>query len=368
MSNKSLQTMEEKAPIEAINKQRLELAMDRMRVVVPDGHRMNKAQLAVIAQESLLTRTMPGKDRHYFLDKKGELKTSDDYKWLVAWAIQRERYLTGNPEASFEEKYQELTEEDKLREGIHADDFAVYCTITTSADRLKFREEVKGWIDMGFDGAKAVELARETLGHVGTRSVGTVGTNEAFYQDGNSKMPTGWSPMQRARIRALKNTIHAKWGTPSIDDMQQMTRNMAQIEISSEDWQDVSLDEPMEVQVRQAEMNAQARQAKEEIANQSPEERQTELNKRVDLMRGPQEDSLIGEDYQPELIDITPSDGDKIIFYSEIKRRIPWYTTDAQIDEAMEDMGILFDPAEVDPIFEQLNDYANEAANALAAA
>lgn len=355
----------ENSPIEAVNKDQMLAAVNRLMAVVPDGNKMTPEQLMVVAQQSILTRTLPGRDIHYFLDRNGNLKQSEDYKFLVAWAIQRERYLTGNPEATFEDSYHELTDQEKISEGVLPDDFAVYCTITTAKDREMFRQEVKGWLDLGLDPDKAVALARETLGNIGTRAIGVVNLEDAYWKDNNgeynmkkSKMPTGWSPRQKCRKLALKNAIHAKWGVPSVDDLQQMTRGMARVDTTAEDWQNTPVDVPAEEQARYAELEAMKRTA--QAVNLTPDQHTERLEDNVIILRGDEVDG-IGDDWQDF------SNNDFLDFAEKMMEAVPFFETSLQIEAALKKLELTYDPENEDFLSNELAKFANNAADSKAA-
>jgi len=319
MSNELITVNE--SPIEAVPSEKVKLMAERVRVLVPDGHKLSPAQALTIAQLSILTRTLPGRDVHYFLDAQGNLKQSDDYKFLRAWAIRREQFVTGDPAASFEDVYDELDEAAKLREGISPNDFAVFCTITTKRERDNFRSEVKGWLDLGFKPDKAIEMAREVLGVTGTRAIGVINANDASDNNRDRKITKGWSPLQKARKLAFKNAVRLKWGQPSIDDTQAMVRAMARGEIIEGDWDEVPADVSSEEQARYAELNAIKRHVETESAGLTTEQRQARNGGNITLMRG-DKDSPIGE-------------SDWELFVSRVKKRIPFYTSEKQITEAL---------------------------------
>ena len=136
MSN-NLQLLEQ-SPIEAVNSEKVTAMANRVRTMIPDGKKLTGEQALTIAQLSILTRTLPGRDVHYFLDKSGNLKMSDDYKFLRAWATRREQFVTGDSASSFEESYIELDETAKIREGISPNDFATFCISLPGASGSHF--------------------------------------------------------------------------------------------------------------------------------------------------------------------------------------------------------------------------------------
>lgn len=333
------------SPIEAADSDKVTAMANRVRTMIPDGKKLTGEQALTIAQLSILTRTLPGRDVHYFLDKNGNLKMSDDYKFLRAWATRREQFVTGDSASSFEEVYIELDQTAKIREGISPNDFATFCIITTKRERESFRREVKGWLDLGFGTTEALRMAREVLGNIGTRAVGVVNANDGIANSyGDAKVPKGWSLMQKARKLAFKNAVHAKWGQPSIDDIQQMVRSMARVDTVDADWEEVPLDVSAEEKARYAELNAITREV---TVSQSPEERQ----ERVEVLRG-SGDAAIGA-----------SDWEKFIEF--VKGKIPYYTTEAQIRLAL--AGLEYDPQNEVMLFDELEKTANRQADAVAA-
>jgi hypothetical protein len=337
------------SPIEAVATEKVKAMAERVRTLVQDGHKLSGAQALTIAQMSILTRTLPGRDVHYFLDQNGNLKMSDDYKFLRAWAVRREQFVTGDQAATFEDVYTELDDTAKLREGISPNDFAVYCTLTTKRERDNFRREVKGWIDLGFTPDEAVNMARSVLGTIGTRAVGVVNANDGLTNSNgeSKKVPKGWSLMQKARKLAFKNAVHAKWGQPSIDDTQQMVKAMARGEVIEADWEEVPTDVSAEEQARYAEGNAIARKVKAESEAMTPGQRQERKAVNTEVMRGDNDSGIGATDWER--------------FIARVKKDIPYFTTEGQIRLAL--AGLEYHPEIEDECFDELAVYANRQAD-----
>lgn len=354
-NNTDLITLPE-SPIEAIPSEKVKAMTDRVKALIPDGPKLSPAQAITIAQLSILTRTLPGRDVHYFLDKHGNLKMSDDYKFLRAWATRREQFVSGSQTATFEDIYEELDEAAKIREGISSNDFAVFCTITTARERENFRREVKGWLDLGFNPDKAVEMAREALGTIGTRAIGVVNANDgrASGEGESSRIPKGWSLMQKARKLAFKNAVHAKWGQPSIDDIQAMVKAMARGDVIDADWEEIPADVSAEEQSRYAELNAVARKVEEKSAEMTSAQHKERQAANVEIVRGPA-DETIGE-------------SDKERFAKIILKQIPFYSSESQIWMTLLSLQLQYDPENEEFLFNELAAAASRQADAKAAA
>jgi cobalamin biosynthesis Mg chelatase CobN len=341
------------SPIEAVATEKVKAMADRVRTLVQDGGRLSPQQALTIAQLSILTRTLPGRDVHYFLDQNGNLKMSDDYKFLRAWAVRREQFVTGDQAATFEDVYTELDDTAKVSEGISPNDFAVFCTLTTKRERDNFRREVKGWIDLGFAPDEAVAMARSVLGTIGTRAVGVVNANDGLTNSNgeSKKVPKGWSLMQKARKLAFKNAVHAKWGQPSVDDLQQMVKSMARGDVIDADWEAVPADVTAEEQARYAEGNAVARKVKAETLTQ--DQRQERKAANTEAMRGNGDDA-IGE-------------SDKERFTRRVIKEIPFYTSQSQVFMTLLQLGIEFSPETEELCFDELAKDASKQADRQAA-
>ena len=355
MNNDKALTILQESPIEAVSSEKVKAMAARVKVLIADGSRLTDQQAMTVAQLSILTRTLPGRDVHYFLDKRGNLKMSDDYKFLRAWATRREQFVSGSQAATFEDVYDELDETAKLKEGIAPDDFAVFCTITTRSERDNFRREVKGWLDLGLTADKAIEMARSVLGTIGTRAVGVVNLNDAKPgQDGETmRIPKGWSLMQKARKLAFKNAVHAKWGQPSVDDLQQMVRSMARGEVIDADWKEAPNDVSAEEQARYAEVVAIARKVKEGDATITPAERRERRATNAETMRGNGDDT-IGE-------------SDKERFAKRFIKEIPFYTSQSQVYMTLLSLALNYDPENEEMLLDELAKEASRQADKAAA-
>ncbi len=280
--------MAAEAPVQVINKDQITAAVGRMKAIVPDSGSMTTEQLTVIAQESILYRTVPGRDMHYFINK-GKLQRVPDYKYLKNYATFKEQILSGDDATTLEDSYRPLSEAERVTHGVKDFQVAALCTITTERERRQFALEVKRWRDLGFEPQEALALTRETYGELGTSAVGVVKADVSA--------PAGWSPLQLAEKLAFKNAVNRKYGIPTADEMRGMAHRMAK-RAMPEHWADVDPFEPLEVQAKLAQLEAMAEQAQEYDGD--PGER---LEENVTLLRG-DDDEGIGDNY----IDITPTD------------------------------------------------------------
>jgi N-glycosylase/DNA lyase len=329
MSNNNTLQINPQAPIEELEKAQIHAIFNRIRSSLPDGHRMTEAHITTIAQESILYRTMPGKDIHYWV-QDGKLQSSDDYKRLVAWAISRERFLTNDPEATIDVSYKDLSRQDRAREYIEDGDVAAYCFLTTRQEKEALYHSVRQWRELGFEPKEALDLARETIGELGTRAIGVVSQKVNKKGETYWKIPEGWSPLQAAQKLALKAVIRKKYGNPSIDELRAQTRNLTRVDTVEADWQDVPIDQPAEIQAKHAEINAIARQVKEAGEGMTIGERQGRAVEKVVLMRG--DDAPIGEDepiegdfeVKPEEPQIVPDSPQKLLDFVNRRVEVPY--------------------------------------------
>lgn len=258
-------------------------SIDILKATIPGGEKMPRGVLGAIAQDSILTRTIPGREIHYvyYKDKKtGEMKLMkiDDYKLLVRWANEKEQMMSNDPSATIKDSYRSPTEEERQEEGLAVGDVAQYCTIISRRDYADIKE-MRNELDATFE---------EAISLVGTTAIGVVKAND-------NKIPSGWSRGQKARKLALKATIRFRYGQPSMDEMEAMRRRWAK-RADPQDWAQVDQSLPFEAQARLANLTAIGREAQEAAVQRSPGERKVALEERTSILRGPVEEVGIGDD------------------------------------------------------------------------
>lgn len=284
----------DKAPVEIVTREQVEATIAKIRVMVPDAAKMSESELKHIAQESILFRTIPGKDVHYFKNpSSGKLERVEDYKYLISFTENRERIISGDATLKIKYQSQPLTPEEKIREGVGQDDYAVKVIVTTTHDADAFRREVKAWMDLGLNVKDAMTAAREAMnGEIGVTAVGVV-------RKGDNNIPKGWTPLQKAEKLGIKNAIHKRWGAPTVDELSAYVRGMAKL-ASGEDWQTVPVDLPAEAQARYADLNAIARDVAERSADMTIEQHEERLVTNVAILRGNNEGTIGEEPTRPD--------------------------------------------------------------------
>lgn len=341
-----------KAPIQVVDKPAIEAAVARMRVTVPGAQNMSIEHLTVIAQDSILYRTVPGRDMHYFISK-GQLQRIPDYKYLKNFASFKEQMLSGDDSAVIEDSCRPLTEEEKATHGIEPHCIAAICRIVTARERRAFAEEVRRWKDIGFTVQEAMEAAKETYGELGTSAVGVIDPTELDRNGKPVEPPHGWSFLQLAEKLAFKNAVNRKYGQPTADEMQAMAYRMA-IKAMPQDWQNVDPTIPREAQARQADFESVAREVSEASANLTPTEHKERLGKQVIIMRD-SDDNGIGE-------------SDKERFTKRVKREITFYASESQIWMTLARLGLDYAPDNEEMLFDELAKDAAKQADLKAAA
>jgi len=279
------------APVQIIDQSAITAVTERMKVIVPDAAQMTNYQLATIAQESILYRTVPGRDVHYFLNR-GKLSRVLDYKYLKTFADFKEQMLSSDNSAVVEDTYRALSEQEKIAAGIPVEQIASECTLITQRERKVFAAEVRQWIDMGFSGKDALAIAKDVTGDLGTRAIGAVAEKDKY---NNMNAPEGWSPLQKAEKLAFKNAVNRKYGQPTADEMAAMAYRMAS-RAMPEDWAKVDPTESREIQARYADLEASAREVKEIRAGRTDEENAAIFKKHNDLLHGNEDEIGIGDD------------------------------------------------------------------------
>lgn len=344
----------ETAPLSQVSKQQMEDAVKRVRAIIPGGQGMATETIITIANESLLYRTQPGRDFHYYekRDKDGRptLQRIPDYKYLKNFANFKEQMLSGDDTATVEERCRPLDADGKERHGIKEHCIAAECIITTARERRAFAAEVKQWRDIGFDPGEAVEMARETYGELGTRAVGVVDPTEKDRFGKPLTPPFGWSFLQWAEKLAFKNAVNRKYGIPTADEMAAYAYRMAH-KAMPEHWKFDSLGEPADVQARLADLEATAQESKDEAAGMNGERHAARLAGNTALMRG--SDEGIGE-------------SDRERFEARVLAEIKFYNKPQDITAALKEMKLKYDPENEEFLFEQLDTYASQKADAAA--
>lgn len=351
MTNKiTLIEAPEKAPIEVISKESIQLAVNRMKVIVP--HIKSIENLTQVAQESILYRTVPGRDMHYWEDWQGNLQRTPDYKYLKNFATFKEQQLSGDDHASLDDSYRTLTADEKEQHGIPDQCIAAQCTITTKREREQFRLEVKQWIDTGFPPDQAVEIVKKTYGNLGTPAVGVVDPTETDKKGKPVTPPAHWSYLQWAEKLAFKNAVNRKYGIPTADEMAALAYRMAR-KAMPEHWQNVDVTLPQEDQAKQADYEAIAAEIIEQHNQMTAEEQRKQREKNVVIMRG-NDEGAIGEelpDYPEE-------------FAQHVVDTIPYYRNPTHVISTAAALGferVTEDTADL--IYDELAKYAKTQAD-----
>lgn len=352
-SNITLVEVQQKAPIEVISKESIQLAVNRMKVIVP--HIKSLENLTQVAQESILYRTVPGRDMHYWEDWQGNLQRTPDYKYLKNFTTFKEQQLSGDDNASLDDSYRTLTADEKEQHGIPDKCIAAQCTITTKREREQFRLEVKQWIDTGFSPGQAVEIVEKTYGNLGTSAVGVVDPTEIDKKGKPITPPSHWSYLQWAEKLAFKNAVNRKYGIPTADEMAALSYRMAK-KAMPEHWQNVDATLPREDQAKQANYEAITSSIIEQHQQMTPEEKNARKEKNVIIMRGEPEYG-IGEDYKENNFDL---------FIDNVLSNVSFYQTGNQIEAAMTTLELVYDPENEDHIFDCLARYAGQPADGIA--
>lgn len=349
----------DEAPVQRIDKDEITAAVNRMRAIVPNGDKMSVPSLTIIAQEAILYRIVPGRDMHYYEGKNGLVRIPD-YKYLKNFSSFKEQLLSGDETATVEDNYRPLTDAEKIKHGIPERCTVAECRLVTKRERRAFGAEVKQWLDMGFTSQEAVTLARETYGEIGTTAVGVWDPEELDRWSKPITPPKGWTPLQVAEKLAFKNAMNRKYGIPTADEMSAMAHRMAR-RAMPEHWKDEHIDQPIDVQARLADLEAQAEAIQVEAATMTPEEKRDRRQNNVEAMRGPV-DAPIGEEPAAD-----PGEMDAAAFFEQAAREIPYYKHAAHAKNTLKKLGLEYDAENEEMLFDELAKYANQKADEQAA-
>ncbi len=172
----------------------------RLKALLPGGEAMSENQAMALAQYAHLTDTNPFNGEVYGFDNKGKFTLVTGYKALVRWAKRQ---------CDFTDRYTELTTEERKAHGVAADSIAVKCHIL----REDKKADIKFFVECGATFAEA-------LAQVSITAVGIVAKKEMHGDKYQIDPPKGWTWLQVAEKRALKNALNRAYGMPSPKEIQ----------------------------------------------------------------------------------------------------------------------------------------------------
>ncbi len=243
----------------------------RIKALLP-GQKMTNDQAMALAQYARLVDANPFRGEIYMLPS-GQIV--DGYKLLVRWARER---------APFTERYNELTETEKVAEGVSNDDIAYMCSIFRD-DR---KDTLSTFIQAGASWQEAYNLAA-------TSAIGVVTEKDRKGRNGEIPPPKGWTWAQVARKRALKNALNISHGAPSPRELANASWQVGSTQTQAEDWQEIPADLPPEARDRAARFAAIGRGVQEAGKKMTPEEKILR-RQRNDKLLHPNQDEILDED------------------------------------------------------------------------
>ena len=226
---------------------------DRFSTMLPNAKDFTRDEVLAIAQYCMVADINPYRGEAYFYKSHGRLQMVDGYKILVRWAQDKD-------------PYQDRDEDLPLTDGqLHH----VRVWILRDDNRHKIKE----WTDLGANWKEAFEL-------VATYADGIVTDSE-----GKNAPPTGWTWRQVARKRALKTALNLSHGAPSPQEMAEYRNRVNGVQTIPEDWEGAEELSGYEAE-RLAELRAKGREHQTEQSQLTAEERHSQFQKNVSLLRG----------------------------------------------------------------------------------
>lgn len=224
----------------------------------------------------------PMREMHAWEDRDGKLVIAEDYKLLLRWANQIDRFVYW------------YEEEDPTKYGYNADEIVVRCFILRD-DRLSTLERLAGIM------GEEIALDRVTVSAVGVVTYDDMYSSRFEQVDGNWKIkdkrrwkrldpPKTWTWTQRAEVRALKNAMRLSHGEPTHGELADLSWEVDGTRTISSDWSDVTPGMHQEEAEMHAKLAAEAREAGERIAQMSPEERRQVIEHGNEVLHGSDED------------------------------------------------------------------------------
>lgn len=244
----------------------------RIKALLP-GQKMTDDQAMALAQYARLVDANPFRGEIYMLPN-GQIV--DGYKLLIRWA---------RGKAPFSEKYSELTESEKVTEGITAVDIAYRCLI--------LRDDKK---NMLLTLVQAGASFQEAYDLVATSSIGVVTAKDRNGRNGEIPPPKGWTWAQVARKRALKNALNMSHGAPSPQELAKASWQVGPTQTKVDDWQEISADLPPDARDRAARFAAIGREVLEAAETMTSEEKQARRQHNDELLH-PNQDEELDEGY-----------------------------------------------------------------------
>lgn len=244
----------------------------RIKALLP-GQKMNDAQAMALAQYARLVDANPFRGEIYMLP---DGKIVDGYKLLVRWARKK---------SAFTEKYSELTEAEKINEGITANDIAYRCYILTDEKK-----------DILLIFTQAGATFQEAYDLAATMAIGVVTTKDRSGRNGEIPPPKGWTWAQVARKRALKNALNISHGAPSPRELAQASWQVGSTQTQADDWREIPADLPPDARARGARFAAIGREVQETAEIMTPEEKRVRRQYNDELLH-PNQDEILDEGY-----------------------------------------------------------------------
>jgi recombinational DNA repair protein RecT len=275
-AGKALALVDEAKSIEAWgDKEQIRALGRRLKEVIPGWSKLKDEHAVSAAQYAAVTGANPARGEIYaYTDWKGNLQIVDGYKILIRWARR---------ECNFYERYTAFTKDDKVDAGLSEVDIAYRCHILRE-DAMPLLKQL---VDTGFPRDEAYEIAASSA----TGVVNHRGDMTSFKSGKKIPPPQGWSWDEVARKRALKNALNRAYGMPSMKEIAQETWTVDDTVTISEDWTDVSPDQPTHVQEQEAKLSAESRESAERVEDLSDEERQDVIAKGRSVLHGDPEDA-----------------------------------------------------------------------------
>lgn len=215
------------------------------------------------------------------------LMVTEHYRILVGWSQLRKPYsVTFKPIESNAER---------MRNGMKAGDIGATAIVIKDSDRPAWTAAFSAVLAaMGQSGNLDLDSARSQVDSIfATQAVGIVTADEMQDRNGESKAidVKGWSWMQRAETRALRNALGRSHGTPTPVEIKSYAAKLnpnATMERLASPAFDPNLGE------QNLQLSAIAHQ--EKIQNDPDLAKKAKAN--INLMRGDEDEDGIGDDYE----------------------------------------------------------------------
>ena len=232
------------------SRQDIAVFAERLRAMLPGGDKLSPTGAMALAQYAIAMDANPFRGEVYaWVDWQGKLVLDEGYKLMVRWAKRQ---------CAYSEKFEPMPA-DQIADG----DIGSVCWILRQDSMPMLSDLIKAGMPY-----------REAFEIVASKAVGVVTAQEMVSHKTGKPInaPTGWTWLQVAEKRALKNALNRSHGAPSPKEIAAETWKVGDIETIADDWETVKPEMRTAEAEAEAAYNAQIRVIESEPPSVTAEE------------------------------------------------------------------------------------------------